>query len=97
MSGGSHGYVCYQIESELCDKMKDPELNDLIQDVANLAHDLEWADSGDIGEEDYKETVRKFKEKWFISSREDRLREYIETAVSGLRSELLNMIGADNH
>ena len=50
MSGGSHNYIYYQIEENLCGQMKDAELNDLMDDIVKLAHDLEWADSCDISE-----------------------------------------------
>lgn len=44
MSGGSHGYIYYEIESQLCGAMHDRELNDLMKDIAELAHDLEWVE-----------------------------------------------------
>lgn len=50
MSGGSHNYVCYNIENDLCGQMHDRELDDLMKDIAELAHDLEWYDSGDRGD-----------------------------------------------
>lgn len=64
MSGGSHDYVYCKIDDELVGQMKDHELNEVMKDIVLLAHDLELADSGDIGDEDYFETVQKFKEKW---------------------------------
>lgn len=93
MSGGSHGYIYCRIDDELCGEMCDPELNDLMEDVSKLAHDLEWWDSSDIGEKEYRETVRKFKEKWFNSSREERLKKYVDEALKRQRAELYNMIG----
>ena len=95
MSGGSHGYVCYTIEEELYGKMHDPELNDLIKDIAKLAHDLEWWESADYGEGAYRETVRNFKQKWFNSSREERLKTYVDEALERQRSELYSMIGIE--
>lgn len=93
MSGGSHGYVYCQIDDYLCRQMKDPELNDLMEDISKLAHDLEWYDSSDISEDRYKETVRLFKEKWFNSSREERLKKYIDDVLEKQKSELYSMIG----
>lgn len=93
MSGGSHDYVYEKIEYELCGQMKDEELNDLMKDIVELAHDLEWYDSCDIGEEDYFETVRKFKEKWFEQSRDERLKKYIDEEVSKLKTKLERLIG----
>lgn len=75
MSGGSHNYICYRIEDDLCGQMDDDELDDLMEDVAKLAHDLEWWHSGDIGEEDYRKAVAYFKAKWFGENRNKRLAE----------------------
>ena len=94
MSGGSHGYVYCQIESELCGQMHDKELDDLMWDIKELAHDLEWMDSSDISPEKYAETVRRFKQKWFNGGRTERLQGYIDDAIRHTREELLTMIGA---
>ena len=93
MSGGSKNYICYKIENELCDQMYDEELNDLIKDVAELAHDLEWWISSDIGKEEYLETVSRFKKKWFESDRNERLKGYVDAKVEELRNELYTLIG----
>ena len=93
MSGGSHNYIFADIENQLCGRMSDPELNDLMEDISELAHDLEWWQSGDYDEEDYRKTVTKFKKKWFNSSREVRLKKYVAEAVKELKTDLYNMIG----
>ena len=95
MSGGSHGYIYSQIQEELCGQMYDIELNDLMKDIAKLAHDLEWYDSADIGEESYRKTVAEFKRKWFKAERDDRLKAYIDKAVDKVRSEMYLLIGAE--
>lgn len=95
MSGGSHGYVYCQIESELCGQMHDKELDDLMWDVKELAHDLEWMDSSDISPEKYAETVRRFKQKWFGGDRTERLQGYINDAIRHTRDELVAMVGAE--
>lgn len=97
MSGGSHNYICYKIEEELVGQMKDPELNDLMKDIADLAHDLEWADSGDYSKDDYIESVKKFKEKWFGKNRTKRLRSYIDKQVEEVRKELYAMIAVESN
>ena len=86
-------YIFCAIESELCDQMYDEELNDLIKDVAELAHDLEWWISSDIGKEEYLETVSRFKKKWFESDRNERLKGYVDAKVEELRNELYTLIG----
>lgn len=95
MSGGSHCYVCYKIENELVGQMKDAELNDLMVDLVELTHDLEWADSGDICDDDYFETVKKFKQKWFKESRNKRLKSYIDSEFEKTKNELYQMIGCE--
>ncbi len=92
MSGGSHNYVCYSIEDNLCGQMKDIELNDLIKDIANLAHELEWYESGDISKDYYTEAVKAFKDKWFKSDRNERLMKYIDEETERLRKDLYEML-----
>lgn len=96
MSGGSHDYVYIKIEDELCGKMHDAELNDLIEDIAGLAHDLEWWKSGDTCEDDYREAVRRFKHKWFNHPRDERLKKYVDYSLESTRAELYKMIETGN-
>lgn len=93
MSGGSHDYICYKIEEELCGQMEDAELNDLMKDIANLAHDLEWYHSADTCETTYRESVTKFKKKWFGSDRTERLKGYIDKEVAEVKNRLYILIG----
>lgn len=96
MSGGSHSYVYHEIERELVGQMYDDELNDLIRDIAELAHDLEWYDSSDYNKERYEESVQKFKNKWFEKSRNERLKDYIDESINKLKNQLYTMIGVKN-
>lgn len=68
MSGGSYDYICFRIEDLLTDKMYDDTLNEMVSDFVSVVHDLEWWQSGDISEEDYRDTVDKFKKKWLKNS-----------------------------
>jgi len=94
MSGGAHDYLCYRIEEEFSENMEDPELNEMIPDLVDLFHDLEWYHSGDISIDRYYQTVLKFKKKW-LSNPEPSQRqiEIIDKKIQGLRTELLGMIG----
>lgn len=96
MSGGSHNYIYCRIEDDLVGQMEDRELNDLMKDIATLAHDLEWYHSADTSRDDYRESVRKFKDKWFKQRREERLKKYIEESIQEIKEELLNMIGGES-
>lgn len=63
-SGGSYNYLYSLIEYTYVGYMKDKELDEMMEDLCNLLHDLEWCDSADIDDEDYFESVKKFKNKW---------------------------------
>ena len=93
MSGGSHNYIYCQIENELCGQMEDLELDDLIKDIANLAHDLEWYHSADISKDSYLKCVSKFKMKWFASDRSQRLKSYIDASLKDLEKSLYSLSG----
>jgi len=92
MSGGSYNYRYYTIEEEYVGRMYDAELDAMMEDLCNLLHDLEWWQSGDYGEERYRETVKAFKEKWFNEDRKERLEQIIEEKCSKLKEELMNCI-----
>ena len=95
MSGGSRNYVCFKIDDDLCGKMYDAELNDLMEDISKLAHDVEWYDSGDTGIEDYRKSVAEFKEKWFRGNRQERLKGYIDKELEETRKRLYSLIGEE--
>ena len=65
MSGGSYNYKFYVLEEYYVGKMYDTELDEMLKDLIEVLHDVEWWQSCDISEEDYRETVNKFKKKWF--------------------------------
>ena len=65
MSGGSFDYMYQKILEQYEGSMLDSELEELLVDFCDLLHDLEWFESADIGEEDYRKTVADFKLKWF--------------------------------
>lgn len=93
MSGGSYNYIYSQLSNECEGAMHDEEMNDLIKDICEVLHDLEWWQSYDISEEDYRETVKKFKEKWFKRSRNERLKEYIDKKIDKTKDDLYKLIG----
>lgn len=94
MSGGSMNYLCYQVE-EQADYMGDRELIALVKDVAKLLHDREWYISGDYGEDTWQRCAREFKEKWFKSSREERLKSMIEEIFAAAKKESMELIGLE--
>lgn len=88
MSGGSFDYGYCVIERDYVGRMEDREMNDLMNDIAKVMHDLEWWQSCDISEEDYRETVDKFKEKWFKQSSDDRLKKYIDAELDLFKKDI---------
>lgn len=72
MSGGSYNYMYSRIEYEYAGKM----------------HDLEWWQSCDYSEETYRESVNKFKKKWFKQTKID-VQKQIESKLEQTKDELL--------
>ncbi len=64
-SGGSYDYKYLTIDDYYSGCMYDDELNEMIDDLVKVLHDLEWWKSCDICEEDYRKTLNDFKNKWF--------------------------------
>jgi hypothetical protein len=87
MSGGSYNYTCYRVEEEYVGRMFDPELGEMMNDLCEVLHDLEWWQSSDIGEEQYRETVQKFKDKWF-GHRDERLRELVKSELAKVQETI---------
>lgn len=92
MSGGSFNYNYYTIQNEYCGRMEDVELDEMMDDLVELLHDLEWWKSADYGEDDYRETVKKFKDKWFNQDRSKRLEAIIDKKCEALKTELKKII-----
>ena len=93
MSGGSYSYIYVRLSEECEKRMYDAEMNDLIKDLCDVLHDLEWWQSGDTSEERYRKTLSTFKKKWFKGDREQRLKGYIDEQIGTVRSQLYSLIG----
>lgn len=93
MSGGSYSYISYTLLNECENRMYDAEMNDLICDLCDVLHDLEWWQSGDSSEDHYRNTLMKFKAKWFKGNRKERLKGYIDEQIGIVRSQLYSLIG----
>lgn len=53
------------VKYDLVGYMYDSELNQMMKDLVPVLEDLEKWQESDISEEQYRETVTKFKSKWF--------------------------------
>ena len=93
MSGGSYSYIYCRLEEECGGRMYDTEMNDLVKDLCEVLHDLEWWQSGDTSEDCYRNTLAKFKAKWFKGDRQERLKGYIDEQIGMVRNQLYALIG----
>lgn len=107
MSGGRFKYKDSELKTELfgwCgseywtpanNPMEDVELSDLVFDVLELVHELDWYQCGDSDQNDYIDAAKKFKEKWFKQSRTSRLKHYIDMSIEDLKKQLYEAIGEE--
>ena len=93
MSGGSYSYIYSRLEEECGGRMYDAEMNDLITDLCEVLHALEWWQSGDTSEDRYREILSDFKAKWFNGDRQERLKGYIDDQIAIVRGQLYYLIG----
>ena len=96
-SGGCYDYSYEIIDEQYVGRMYDIELNDLMKDLVPLLKELEWWQSGDTSEEDYRKAVKKFKNKWFTQERKERLKELIDTTLDEKKQELYIALGVDDN
>lgn len=88
MSGGSYSYMCYRIEEEYVGRMFDSQLDNMMKDLVEVLHDLEWWQSADSDEKRYRESVNKFKKKWFRQTKIDVQRQ-IESEFELTKDKLM--------
>jgi len=64
MSGGSFDYMYSKIFGKYKGELHDQELEEMFEDFCGLLKELEWWQSGDTSEDQYRATVHDFKLKW---------------------------------
>lgn len=85
MSGGSLDYFYCQLEEHVGD-FGDRELDELVNDLAELFHDREWFLSADTSEGDWIEARDSFKAKWFTKhGRQKRIEKYLSDICREVR------------
>lgn len=94
MSGGSMNYIYARI-SEAAYYVHDKEIKELLKDLSELMHDLEWYESGDYGKATYLKSLAEFKKKWFKDDRTERLKSYIDESLKDVKEELYALVGDD--
>ena len=90
MSGGSYDYACFKFHQEYAGNMFDDELDELVEDFYGILHDVEWWQSGDIGEEKYRKTCAEFKKKWF-GARDKALQTRLADGLEKARKAILEV------
>ena len=93
MSGGHFDYLYWQVEETYVGQMEDCELDEMMKDLCELLHDLEWWQSADYIEDTYRETVKKFKKKWFGQTDEKRLAKLSNKVIKDFEKTLKDTFG----
>lgn len=88
MSGGSYSYVYCRVEEECVNRMFDSQLNEMMKDLVEVLYNLERWQSCDCDEKRYRETVTKFKKKWFKQTKID-VQKQIESEFEKTKDELM--------
>jgi hypothetical protein len=88
MSGGSYSYIYSRVDEECVNRMYDSQLNEMMKDLVKVLHDLEWWQSCDCDEKRYRESVTKFKKKWFKQTKID-VQKQIESEFERTKDELM--------
>lgn len=76
------------VEHDLVGYMYDTELDRMMKDLVSVLEDLEKWKESDISEERYRETVTKFKSKWFKRRKCD-IEELVNEVFENKKQELL--------
>lgn len=93
MSGGSYDYMFYNVMDTYAGRMFDEELNELIEDLSKVFHDLEWWQSGDYSESTYRKSVQEFKEKWLGRTEEKQYEFYKDKLLEKAENLANEMFG----
>lgn len=91
MSGGYLDYICFKLEN-ITDRIDDREIKELVKDLADLLHDYEWWQSGDYSSNSYDKKLKEFKAKWFGDNRNERLKDYLSTALDEVKAEIIKLL-----
>lgn len=88
MSGGAYDYKFEGLKHTYVGRMHDIELDALMKDLIPLLKALEWWQSGDTSQEDYRSAVKNFKDKWISTEPKDRVNRLIDEALADAEDKL---------
>ena len=93
---GDGKYHCYAEsvkEARRLNPMQDKQISELVFDVLCLVYSADWFQSGDTGEDCYRDDLKYFKQKWFGIKPEEMVRGEIEKSLEEVREELQKEFG----
>ena len=67
---------------------EDLVISELVFDVFCLIHSFDWYYSGDTCEENYRNDVKHFKDKWLSKMHTSRIKEIVDDEIDRMREEL---------
>ena len=76
--------------------MEDKQISELVFDVLCLIYSADWYQSGDIGEDCYREDIKVFKEKWLKVKPDDSVKTEIDKSIQELKEELYVSFGVED-
>ena len=88
MSGGAYDYKFEELKNTYVGRMHDIELDALMKDLIPLLKELEWWQSGDTSQEDYRSAVKKFKDKWLSADNKERVTRLIDETLADAEDKL---------
>lgn len=88
MSGGAYDYKFEELKETYVGRMHDVEFDTLMKDLIPLLKALEWWQSGDTSQEDYRLAVKKFKDKWLSADNKERVTRLINKTIADAEDKL---------
>ena len=68
--------------------MEDKQISELVFDILCLVYSADWYQSGDTGENTYREDLKYFKEKWLKKSEYELFKKEIDMSIEETKEEL---------
>lgn len=76
--------------------LEDKEFSEMVFDMFCVLHSFDWYQCGDTDEEQYRDDLSEFKEKWLGKTQTERTKTEIDKSVAELKSELYKTLGCDD-
>jgi len=86
----------HSAEARKSNPLEDREFSEMVFDMLCVLHSFDWYKSGDTSEEQYRDDLIKFKNKWLSRSPGARTKMEIDKSISELKDELYDMFGVES-